>query len=405
MKPVAALLLVIAAGNYDRVDTPMAVALRLADLGLTAEEAAKAQLFLVEQGPKEPTLVLAQWDDGGNPAAAEGSLVFVLPGTTPKGATRTFKLAVKRNEPVPKALSAEVQDGKRLQVAAGGKPVLRYNFGLMTQFPDKASKFDRAGYFHPLWAPSGEEITGDFNPNHAHHRGLWFAWVKADAGPVKANFWEIQEGRGKVVNKAIAPIEGPAFAGFVAHNDWLSADTLLLKETLRARAYAAPTQLRIFDLDDRQEAADADVVLGKIHYGGLGFRGRDDWDGPKAPLDALTSEGKIRANANQTNARWIDYTGPLGKEGWGGILVIEHPSNPRYPNRLRVHPTMCFFSTTLCQTEPYTIKRGEPLELRYRIVLHDGKPDPSPAPGARSLAERLAADYVTPPTVTLRKEP
>ena len=43
------------------------------------------------------------------------------------------------------------------------------------------------------------------------------------------------------------------------------------------------------------------------------------------------------------------------------------------------------------------IKKGEPLVMRYRIVLHDGKPD-------KALAERLAADYAMPPTVTQRRE-
>jgi len=43
----------------------------------------------------------------------------------------------------------------------------------------------------------------------------------------------------------------------------------------------------------------------------------------------------------------------------------------------------------------YTIKQGEPLVLRYRLVLHDGRPD-------RLLAERLAIDFVQPPKVQLK---
>ena len=389
MKALAALLLIVSSGNYDRLDTPVSVALSLADLGITAEQVGKATFALIETGAANAEPIPAQWDGQG--------LVFVLPGKTSKGTTRKFELHVKTNEQVPAAATAKVTEGKCVDVAVGGKPVFRYNQGVVTQFPDKPSKYDRACYFHPLWAPSGEIITGDYHPNHAHHRGVWFAWVKADAGPINANFWEIQEGRGKFANTAIAPASGPVFAGFAAHNDLVSGGKTILKEAIAARAYAAPSGVRLIDLDVRQEATDDDVVLGKLHYGGLGFRGRDEWNEKGAVLDVLTSEGKTRKDANATKARWIDFTGRLGAEGWGGLLAIEHPANPRYPNGVRVHPSMAFFSTTLVQPDAYTIKKGEPLVLRYRLVIHDGKPD-------AALAERLAADFTAPPTITVRRE-
>ena len=396
MAAVAALLLIVSAGDFDRIDCPIAVAMSLADLGPYAQGLDTGRLMLIEKGPQEPVPIRVQWDNGGEPNAAKGHLVFILPGKTPKGTTRTFALSMRGRPKADGGLEARVEKDRHIEIAQGGKPVLRYNFGLMKQFPDKPSKFDRACYFHPLWAPCGEVLTGDFHPNHAHHRGLWFAWVKAKAGPVDANFWEVQQGRGKMVNQGIRSSAGQVFASFAALNHWVSRDKVLLHEMLRTRVYAMPGGIRVFDLDDEQTAVEADLTLGKIHYGGLGLRGRDDWDGKQATLDVLTSEGKQRKNSNATNARWFDYTGPLGKDGWGGALVLEHPENPRYPNRLRIHPTMCFASTTLCQTEPYTVKKGATLRLRYRIVLHDGKPD-------KALAERLAADFATPPTVTWRK--
>ena len=395
MQALAALLLIVSAGDYDRVDTPVSIALNLAELGPYRTAIEAGRLTLIEKGPKEPVPIQVQWDNGGNPKESTGRLFFILPGRTPKGTTRTFALSMRGGTPSAAPLRANVVEGKHAEVAHGKSPILRYNFGLMTQFADKPSKFDRACYFHPLWAPCGEIITGDFHPNHLHHRGLWFAWVKAKAGSRNANFWEIQQGRGKMVNKAVRAGCGPVFADLAAGNEWMCGTKVLLTEMLLARVYALPGGLRVFDLTDRQEAHE-DLELGKIHYGGLGFRGRDEWDGKKATLDVLTSEGKTRKDSNATNARWVDYTGPLGKDGWGGMLLIEHPSNPRYPNRVRIHPSMCFFSTTLCQTKPYTIKQGAPLVLRYRLVLHDGRPD-------KALAERLAADFASPPKVALQR--
>ena len=401
MEALAALLLVVSSGDYDRLDTPVSVAISRDVLGapglpkyLHALEAGR--LILVEQGVKDAAPIPVQWDDEGMPKNYGGRLFFILPGATPKGTKRTFALAIRDDAPPAGPLRTSVVKGKYLEVADGQTPILRYNSGLMKQFPDKESKFDRSCYFHPLWAPSGEIITGDFHPDHAHHRGLWFAWVKATCQGREANFWEIQEGRGKIVNVAVRTPSGPVFADLWAGNHWMGGTQVFVTEILLARVYALPGKLRVFDLTSRQEASNG-LELGKMHYGGLGFRGRDEWNEKGAVLDVLTSEGKTRKDANATKARWIDYTGRLGAEGWGGILAIEHPSNPRFPNGVRVHPSMAFFSSTLVQPDAYTIKQGEPLVLRYRIVLHDGKPD-------AALAERLAADFASPPQATWRKE-
>jgi len=386
MKPLAALLLVVSAGDYDRVNPIVSVAMREADLGPLARQA--AGLALVEVDAKKPSRIPAQWDPHTK------QLVFILPGATRRGTTRTFRLVA--SSPTKPAVVATVVAARYVGVRRDGKPVLRYNFDLMKQFPDKPSEFDRACYFHPLWAPCGEIITGDFNPNHLHHRGLWFAWVKARVGGINANFWEIQQGRGKTVNRDVETTQGSVFAGLVAKNDWLSGGKTILKETLLTRVYATPDGPHILDLIERQDAPAGDITLGKIHYGGIGFRGRDEWDGRGAPVLALTSEGKRRKDGNATNARWVDYTGPLPRNRWGGVILMDHPANPRHPNRVRIHPTMCFFSSTLVQTAPYTIKRGRPLVLRYRLALHDGKPD-------GELAERLFADFAHPPEVEIRR--
>lgn len=396
MQALAALLLIVSAGDLDRIDTPIAVPCTLTDLGLTPALVGKVHLLAIERGPKEPVPVPAQWDGGGDPAAQKGHLVWILPGKLAKGTTRTFELAVTRG-PAPRGeLRMEVKDGQYAQVTHSGKPVLRYNHGLVRRSPEKPDKMDRACYFHPVWAPTGEMVTGDFPADHLHHRGLWFCWVKAQAGALNANFWEFWQGRGTISNKALATTEGPAFAQLVARNECASKGTLVIHETVSCRAYARPTDAWVFDVTVRHEAADGDVVLGKIRYGGLGFRGRDEWNGKQAPIDVLTSEGQKGRAGNYKNARWFDFTGRLPNARWGGLLVIEHPSNPRYPNRLRIHPSMPFVSSTLVQTAPYTLKKGEPLVLRYRLVAHNGKPD-------KALAERLAADFQSPPTVVLRR--
>jgi hypothetical protein len=395
VKALAALLLIVSAGDYDRTDVPISMPCTAAQLGAEPDPLARLSILLVEQGPKEPVPVLAQWDPDG-PKAESGRLVAVLPGTLPKGATRTYRVLLKQSHPGGNPLGVEVKDDQYAQISHGGKPVLRYNHGVVTRFPDKADKMDRGCYAHPLWTPSGRVVTQDFPADHLHHRGLWFAWVVANQGATKANFWEFWQGKGKVVNKGIEPVLGRAFAGVVVHNACVSGGKTLLDETMTFRHYVRPADVWIVDLEVRQEAVGGDVTLGKKHYGGLGHRGLDAWNGKDAPIDVLTSEGDTGRSGNFKPARWFDFTGRTPDGGWAGLLVIEHPDNPRYPSRLRIHPKMPFVSTTLCQTGPYTIKQGEPLVLRYRLAMHDGKAD-------KALAERLAADLIHPPKVTLKR--
>ena len=396
MKALAALLLIVSAGDYDRIDTPITTRCLLRDIGLSGDEVARHTILLTERGPKEPTPIVARWV--GDPASGVGTLAFTMPGRLPKGSSRTYEVTFRPQPPATGPLKAEMKKDAYAQISHGGKPILRYNHGIVRRFPDKADKMDRSSYFHPLWTPSGQEVTADFPADHLHHRGLWFSWVVANQGDVKANFWEFWQGRGKTVGKKLTCVGGPVWAAIGVANECVSGGKTLLEEYITCKVYTRPTDAWLMDLTVYQVPVGGDVVLGKKHYGGLGYRGLDAWNGKQAPIDILTSEGHKGRAGNAKPARWVDYTGKLPNGKWGGVLFIEHPDNPRYPNRLRIHPTMPFLSTTLCASGPYTIKinSGKPLILRYRLVLHDGRPD-------KALAERLAADFTHPPKAELKR--
>jgi len=114
VKPLVTLLLIVSAGDYDRVNPIVSVAMREADLGPLARQA--AGLALVEVGAKKPSRIPAQWD----PETKQ--LVFILPGATRRGTTRTFKLIA--STPAKSSVVATRADGPRLEVRRGGKPVL-----------------------------------------------------------------------------------------------------------------------------------------------------------------------------------------------------------------------------------------------------------------------------------------
>ena len=85
-------------------------------------------------------------------------------------------------------------------------------------------------------------------------------------------------------------------------------------------------------------------------------------------------------------------SGPLGNN-WGGLAMFDHPSNQRYPTPVTIHSKIPYFGYAFTKNGPYTATMNEPLNLVYRILVHDGRPD-------RELNERISQDFANPPSVT-----
>ena len=108
-------------------------------------------------------------------------------------------------------------------------------------------------------------------------------------------------------------------------------------------------------------------------------------------LQKFKDEGKTRSDGDGTEARWIDYTGPLGDE-WGGVVIFDHPLNQRYPTPVHIHPKVPYFCFAFTKNEPYTVTPGNTLNLLYRFFIHNGRPN-------KELNERIANDFVNPPEI------
>lgn len=59
-----------------------------------------------------------------------------------------------------------------------GQPVLTYNYGIVPVPEGITGKYavQRSNYIHPLYGPNGEVLTADYQKDHAHHRGIYWAW-------------------------------------------------------------------------------------------------------------------------------------------------------------------------------------------------------------------------------------
>ena len=75
-----------------------------------------------------------------------------------------------------------------IRILHGNKPVLQY---VKTSRPVPSGLegyFQRSGYIHPVYTPTGQEFTGDYPLDHAHQHALFFALVSKISG-IRQSSW------------------------------------------------------------------------------------------------------------------------------------------------------------------------------------------------------------------------
>ena len=379
----------VAAGDHDRLGVPVVV-----ELPEGLGDAKHFTLTRLDDGKP----VAVQRVPGTKPAVA-----WIVGERLAAGKVRRYRLAAADKPATAKGGVTVEDDGKHLLVQVAGKPVLRYNHAVVPSPIPKAPYYARSGYLHPVYNPSGQVVTDDFNPDHAHQHGIMMAWTKATFRGRPANCWDQKTGQGKVEHvKTEGTGAGPVFGHFAARLRHVSLNgpagpEPMLDETWHVRVYSL-SDYYLFDLESSQTCAGASpLVVEKYHYGGLMVRGHAAWIGAGAG-DFVTSQGKTRRDGNHTRPRWCDIHGRL--EGRPtGICVLGHPANLRFPQPVRLHPTMPYFCFTPATLGSFTQKPGgAALVSRYRFYVHDGPVDPK-------QADRLWHDLAEPPKIRVVTRP
>lgn len=370
-------------------------------LTVSAGDVDRIQSVVSFELPADLVPPLVAVDEEGEPSAVQvlaGRGWFVL-DTLPAGASRTYRLQAG-DHPPSTTLSAQRQHGA-LTLSLNGAPVLVYRADIMD--PPHAGVdhvYRRGGYIHPVLTPSGVPITNDFPRNHLHHHGIWAAWTKTVFQGRTPDFWNMGAGTGTVLPVALDTTwSGPVVAGFRSRHRYVdlsaSEPVDVLHESWDVRVYAVDAGYFLFDIRlIHTTATDSALFLPEYRYGGLGFRGHGDWEGPEHTF-FLTSEGKDRSNGHATRARWCHIGGYVGGR-LAGAGILGHPNNFRAPQPMRIHPTEPFFNWAPSQAGDWAITPDRPFDATYRFVVTDGPPD-------RALLDRLWADFARPVTVTLAR--
>jgi Methane oxygenase PmoA len=287
-------------------------------------------------------------------------------------------LAAAEPKPVPR-MQAIPLPREEVSFQRDGEEIARFRF----------AQDQRRPFVFPIIGPSGRSLTRMGHPrdpvSHSHHNSVWFSHQSVGG----TDFWG--DNGGRIAHLRLTRLEDSDEVALAeTENAWLDKENkpvLHDRRRVSVKPLAGKEWLLLLDL--QLEARTADVTLGESAFGMLGVRmaktiGVHDGGGT-----IRNSEGGVdEAGCFRKPARWMDYSGPIAKAESGdrkaesgasgavieGIALFDHPRNPNHPV-----PFHCrndgWMGASLTFPGALTVKKGEPMRLRYALYIHSGMPE------------------------------
>ena len=268
-----------------------------------------------------------------------------------------------------------------------GKQVLRYQTVKAPVPSGIKEAYSKSGFIHPIQSPSGQILSRIQPADHYHHYGIWGPWARATIGGKEVDFWNLGDEKGRVDFSHILSKKQAGGAAELTvrqhHVDLKAASDsrIAMEEDLRIKVKPADKGRYLVDYTSTlQTAIPGGILLDDYRYGGgIGFRATEVWGDANSTI--LTSEGKDRATADGSNARWILVTGQSEhSSGKSGILFMSHNTNQAHPEPLRVWPPgqyegkgNVFVEFCPIRHNSWEIQPGKRYSLTYRMLVFDGE--------------------------------
>ncbi|MFO7668574.1 MAG: PmoA family protein [Bacteroidales bacterium] len=282
-----------------------------------------------------------------------------------------------------------VSDESSATIMLGEQPLLTY---VNSETPAPGGQnplYKRSAYIHPLRSPGGEILTRIQPEDHYHHYGIWNPWTHTHFGEDTVDFWNLALGQGTVRFAGyLDQYERRGEAGFRVRHDHIyfkkeGGEGVAINETWNLRVHDAGENVYTADLTvTLSTPLEVPVTLEEYRYGGgIGFRATEKWGTGNSTV--LTSEGKTRAGADGTGARWVIVEGESSvPQGRSGILFLSHPENRAHPEPMRMWPpeqndglSNVFFEFCPIRHQEWVLEPGKAYTLKYRMVVFDGVMD------------------------------
>jgi len=279
----------------------------------------------------------------------------------------------------------EYHPGHKISLLSGGEILANYSFSNV----DGAKPF-----IHPLRTLGGVALTAFQPSDHVWHRGVWFAWKYING----VNYWEENpvevDGQTRSLSEGRTEVAGAETVTFGADQaevtTWIAYVSPRGKRVMQERRLVRiclPQSYGDFTIDwqheftvgDEPATLSATPVTSEMPWGGYAGLG---WRAARSLREfrILNSEGMTGPETNGAKARWVDLSAVAdgGKDIVAGLAILDHPSNPRHPSPSYVYYDTAQFgyiNPNLVRDEPLDLPAKGKLDLRYRVLVHDGWPD------------------------------
>jgi len=371
--------------------------------------------FQAPDSLKHPFYELVDPEYGAIPVQIKGHQISAIIPELHAGERRAMRVVPSENRNEI-GISTQQKEGSIAFISGNGQPVLHYRTsGEGQDLGGLDERFRRGGYLHPVYTPAGQIVTGHYHPDRPHQLGIWSGWSRVQTEARNPEFWYPVTGRGEIeVVSADSLWHGPVHSGLHAEHHFIdktAEDPVpIISEKWTVQVYntgrGVDRPLFIFDLESTQHnITDAPIIFTEHVYGGISFRGNDEWLGEEGTR-LLTSEGKSRfdgapvrevwshVDSHQSRAKWA-YLSGAADDGVPGIVILAHPENLNFPEVIFMNLREPFFAFTPSAMGDITIDPDESLCFRYRYVVMDNEPDPE-------FLEQMWQDFANPVTVAFK---
>ena len=294
-------------------------------------------------------------------------------------------------------------NNKKVDIAIGGKAFTSF------LYPDNLEK----PVLYPIRDAAGTVVTRSFpldkrdgDPtDHPHHIGLWFNYENVNGLDFWNNSYAIpaakKSGYGWIKTDKVLEAKSGKTGLLSYHANWTNqANDVLLEETTQFE-FSGTANQRVIDRTTTLKAI-TDVKFNDAKDGMLGLRLAHELQIPTkedqkftddkgivtvvkggtdnlANGNYLTSAGKTGDDAWSTRGVWCKVYGKIGTDSVS-IAIIDHPNNPNYPTFWHARGYGLFAANPLGEKiftngkseKNLTLKKGESVTFKYRIVINNG---------------------------------
>lgn len=293
---------------------------------------------------------------------------------------RRIAILVLSTLPLLAQVKLTQQDG-RVDVDIDGKPFTSFFYGKDAPKP----------YLYPLRSATGTIVTRHYpieriqgeSHDHPHHRGLWITH-----GDVNGyNFWASEQEQGGrkgyvVLDKLNRIDSGPRMGLIDATFNWNTASGKTLMKEQRVMRFYGDAVNRIIDFSLTFTAVEQ-VKWGDTKEGMFAIRLADELSEKKTGTMTNAEGAQKEKNVWGKPSPWVDYAGTVQGQPVA-VAIFDSPQNPRHPTTWHSRDYGLFaanmfglhdFNHDKLDAGSLTMKPGETLRLRYRVVIHPGPTD------------------------------